>query len=143
MGEMMSGSQKNIMEQIGRSGKGELFILRYLYKKDAPVLPSEISEAMCASTSRISAVLGSLEKKGQIHRETDRSNRRNILVTITDNGRSRIRADLKILREQMITILSEMGEPDAADLVRLLKRFLEIANRVSGDKLPAENKRQG
>jgi len=133
--DMVSG-RRNAMEQIGRSGKGELFILRFLCDKDAAVLPSEISDAMHSSNARISAALGSLEKKGQIHREIDTANRRNILVTITEKGRERIRLNMKQMHKQMVDIFTEMGECDAVEFVRLIKRFSEIAFQVFDSEPP-------
>jgi DNA-binding MarR family transcriptional regulator len=130
--EIMAGSKKNMMEQLGRSGKGELFVLKYLCGKNSSVIPSEISDAMHASTARISAALGSLEKKDQIRREIDKSNRRNILVTVTEKGRERNRSEMLQMREKLIGVFTEMGERDAAELVRLIKRFFEISNRIIG-----------
>ena len=126
---MMSGS-KNAMEQMGRSGRGERFILKYLYDKETAVLPSEIGDAMHSSNARISAALGSLEKKGQVHREIDINNRRNILVTITDEGRERTRIEMENMRSQLVSIFTEMGEQDAAEFVRLIRRFSEVAWQV-------------
>ena len=134
--ELMYRNRRNMMEQMGRSGKGELFILKYLYEKDAAVTPSEISDAMHTSTARISAALGSLEKKGQICREIDTSNRRNILVTITGEGRERSRSDIRQIRERMIGVFVEMGEEDATEFVRLMTRLIEISNRVFADEWP-------
>ena len=133
--DMMTG-RRNAMEQVGRSGKGELFILKYLDCNEAPALPSEISDAMHSSNARISAALGSLEKKGQVHREIDTTNRRNILVTITEEGRERIREDLIKMRDQMVDVFTEMGEQEAVEFVRLIKRFSEIANRVFDKEQP-------
>jgi len=136
--EIMMTSHKNAMEPMGRGGKGELFILNYLNNKDEAVLPSEIGDAMHSSNARISAALGSLEKKGHIHREIDTTNRRNILVTITDEGRERIRNDMMKMRGQMINIFTEMGESDTIEFVRLIKRFSGIASRVFEGKQPEE-----
>ncbi|WP_040760260.1 MarR family winged helix-turn-helix transcriptional regulator [Ruminiclostridium cellobioparum] len=121
------------MEDFHRSGKGELFILKYLFEKASPALPSELSEALRSSTARISVALGTLEKKGQIHREIDTSNRRNILVTITDAGRERIHTFMQQMRNHMICVLTEMGEKDAKEFVRLMERFFEIAQRTMPD----------
>ena len=134
--ELMFGSRRNMMTQMERSSKGELFILKYLYSKGAAVIPSEISDAMHTSTARISAALNTLEKKGQIHREIDTSNRRNILVTITEAGCERSRSNMQEMRNRMISILTEMGEQDAVEFVRLFKRFSEITNRVFGNGPP-------
>ena len=48
--------------------KGENFILNYLTDREGPVLPSELSGAMQASTARVAAALNSLEAKGEITR---------------------------------------------------------------------------
>ena len=128
--EILFNRQGHAMDEIGRSGKGELFILKYLSEKDEAVIPTEISDVMHASTARISAALGSLEKKGQIKREIDTTNRRNILVTITEDGRKRIRTDMEKMRGQMIAVFTEMGEHDAAEFVRLTKLFFELTHKI-------------
>ncbi len=128
LGEMMSRGK--VMDEFNRSGKGEVFILKYLYMKESPASPSELSEALNSSTARISAALGTLEKKGQIHREIDTTNRRYILVTITEEGRERIRANMARMRNHLVQVFTEMGEEDAREFVRLSKRFFEIAQRT-------------
>jgi len=132
--EIMAGSRKNMMEQMGRGGKGELFILKYLCEKNSAVIPSEISGAMHTSTARISAALGSLEKKDQIRREIDKNNRRNILVTITERGRERSLSEMLQMQKKLKSIFTEMGERDAYELVRLIKCFFEISNRITDEK---------
>ena len=42
-----------------------------------------------------------------------------------------------MIRDHLIRIFTEMGEQDAAEFVRLLKRFFEITNQVF-DKNPCE-----
>ena len=137
--EELADALENLMpdgkfiEKINRSGRGELFILKYLYEKNIPVTPSELSEALQSSTARISAVLGNLEKKGQIYREVDTSNRRNILVTITDEGRKHIRIFREEMRKHMIAVLTEVGEQDAAEFIRIAKKFLGVLQRTMHD----------
>lgn len=131
LGELMSRGK--VMDEFNRSGKGEIFILRYLYMKETPASPSELSEALCSSTARISAALRTLEKKGQIHREIDTTNRRFILVTITEEGRERIRGNMQRMQNHLVQVLTEMGEKDAREFVRLSMRFFEIAQRTRPD----------
>ncbi len=126
-------SRGKVMDEYNRSGKGEIFILKYLYMKESPASPSELSEALNSSTARISAALGTLEKKGQIHREIDTTNRRFVLVTITEDGRERIRANIDRMRSHLIQVFTEMGEEDAREFVRLSKRFFEVAQRSRPD----------
>jgi len=127
--EIMASGQKDMFENMNRANKGELFVLHFLSKNKTQVIPSELSTALHATTGRISALLGSLEKKGQIEREIDKSNRRNIIVTITDAGRARVRAEMKDIKEGLSRVFIEMGETDTAEFMRLIKRFFELAQK--------------
>lgn len=128
--EIMSGKQLDMVENINRCNKGELFVLQFLaIRNGAPVLPSELSAALQASMARISALLGALEKKGQIEREIDRTNRRNILVTITEAGKTRVQAEMADLYAQMAGIFVDMGEAETADFIRLTRQFIELGQK--------------
>jgi len=127
--------KKDVLEGINRKNKGELFVLNYLSTRDEPVLPSELSAALHSSMARISALLRSLEKKGQIERDVDRSNRRNILVTITESGRERAIAEIRGIDQLLAEVFIEMGDTDTAEFLRLLEVFLGIVQtRESGSE---------
>jgi DNA-binding MarR family transcriptional regulator len=128
--KIVYANRENLVEKMWRHGKGELFILKYLNDAADAVNPSDISSAMHTTTARVSAALGVLEKKEQIYREIDKSNRRNILVSITEKGRKRVDVDSAALRKQLTYVLSEMGEDDAAIFVRLLARFFKLSDQV-------------
>jgi DNA-binding MarR family transcriptional regulator len=124
--EIMSNSRRDMMEDINRANRGELFILHFLSMRNTAALPSELSTALQASTARISALLGALEKKGQIARDIDRSNRRNILVTITEDGRNRVEMEMQEMKNRMTRIFLDMGKSDTAEFIRLTRRFSEL-----------------
>ncbi|GGH11652.1 MarR family winged helix-turn-helix transcriptional regulator [Paenibacillus segetis] len=130
--KIMSDNQKSMMDNLNRANKGELFVLRILTLRNAEVLPSELSEALNSSTARISALLGALEKKGQIRREIDKSNRRNILVTITEAGRERAEAEMNEIEGRMAKVFTEMGEADTAEFIRLIKLFSDLSKDEDG-----------
>ncbi|MDR0315123.1 MAG: transcriptional regulator [Oscillospiraceae bacterium] len=127
--KIMSNGQKDMFENINRANKGELFVLHFLSTHKTQVIPSEISTALHATTGRISALLGSLEKKGQIEREIDKTNRRNIIVTITDAGRERVETEMKVINESLSQIFIEMGEADTIEFLRLIRIFLVLAQK--------------
>ncbi|MCL1964965.1 MAG: transcriptional regulator [Firmicutes bacterium] len=137
--EMLASNQKDMMTDFNRANKGELFVLHFLALRNAEVLPSELSAALRSSTARISALLGALEKKGQIERDIDKSNRRNILVTITDAGRERIEVEMTKIRKTMTQIFTEMGETDTEAFIRLFKRFFIISQKYMVDCAEDEN----
>ena len=127
--EIMSSCRKDMLESMNRANKGELFVLHFLSMRSDKVLPSELSTALHATTGRISALLGNLEKKGYIEREIDKSNRRNILVTITEAGHIYVEAEMKQLQSCMTQAFAEMGEADTKDFIRLTKQFFELMQK--------------
>lgn len=127
--EIMSSKKNNMVDNVNRASKGELFVLHFLLMHKTEVLPSELSAALGASTARISALLGALEKKGQIVRNIDKSNRRNILVTITEAGRSRAEAEMKQIQRSMTQVFIDMGEADTAEFIRLTSKFFELLQK--------------
>lgn len=128
-GEIMANSHKNMNHNLNIGNRGELFVLKHLYICKKDVLPSELSEAMNATTARVSALLATLEKKDQITRKIDPNNRRNILVSITPKGSERIEDELNTKMEAMIKIFSEMGEEDSNEFIKLSKKFGELASK--------------
>ncbi len=127
--QFMLNNQNNMIDNINRTNKGELFVLHFLSARNTEALPSELSAALQSSSARISALLGALEKKGEIKREIDPEDRRNILVTITAAGRGRIKTELKEIHGFMAQIFTEMGEADTIEFVRLVKRFSALAQK--------------
>lgn len=132
--EITSSNHKNAMDSFNRTNKGELFVLHFLLMKSPDeVMPSELSEALQSSPARISALLGVLEKKGEIERQIDKNNRRNILVSITDAGRERIKSELQEMQGFIARIFTDMGESDTEEFIRLLKVFSDLTRKYLPD----------
>jgi len=125
IGELML-NRGNALDLLGLFSKGERFVLQFLSLRDEPVIPSTLSEALRSSTPRISALLGSLEKKGLVIREIDKTNRRNILVTLTPEGRSQVNNMKCDMYNRMTKVFTELGESDTKEFVRLMKRVTEL-----------------
>ena len=112
---------------IGKNAIGECFVLRCLARSKAPLLPSDLSEQSHASTARIAVVLNTLEKKGLISRAIDPTDRRRILVSLTNVGQEYVAVVRTQLREDMKHLLEELGEQDAREYLRITKRILQIS----------------
>ena len=126
--EMMSKRKSDSFDQIMREQKGESFVLHVLSSK-AEMLPSELSSALGTSAARISAVLGTLEKKGLVVRQIDLNNRRNILVSITDDGRKRVEVEKRKWGKTLEQVFLEMGEEDTKAYLRLSNQFFELMQK--------------
>lgn len=112
---------------IGKNARGECFVLRCLARSKAPLLPSDLSEQSHASTARIAVVLNTLEKKGLISRAIDPTDRRRILVSLTNVGQEYVAVVRTQLRKDMKHLLEELGEQDAREYLRITKRILQIS----------------
>ena len=66
---------------------GEMAVMRLLHSGSRKKMTAgELSSKLSMTTSRMAAVLGSLEKKGLLERENDEVDRRRVLVSLTQAG---------------------------------------------------------
>lgn len=113
-------------QKMRDSTRGSNFILQYTYIRGEDVLPSEISTEMGISTARIAAALNNLEGKGLISRRIDPNDRRRILVSLTDEGRNVAEEDYQLVHHHIGNMLRSLGEQDAKDFVRILRKISEM-----------------
>ena len=73
-------------EEISHTMRGEMAVLRLLKQENLPMTAGELSRKLHMTTSRIAAVLGSLEKKGMILRQADEGDKRRVQVMLTGKG---------------------------------------------------------
>lgn len=130
MKEMGTHFRTGEFEKINQFSKGEKFIMNYLLSRNAPVLPSELSAAAGNSSARIAATLGSLERKGMIIREMDTTDRRKILVSMTEVGRQKITHAKKDMHDMIEAVFREMGEEDTVAFIKALRCFGEAFTKV-------------
>ena len=75
----------------------------------------------------VSRVLAGLEEKGIIERRIDRSDRRNTLVFLTEDGYSKIREYKKRINKYFETVFERFGEDRVAEVIELIGELSEIA----------------
>ncbi|MFT8593392.1 MAG: MarR family transcriptional regulator [Bifidobacterium sp.] len=116
-------AHSGMMKKANRESQGEPLILSILMRKGEQT-PSRLAEFSGSSSARISAVLGTLEKKGMITRRIDPDDRRNILVSITSQGKERIENNHREMRETLTWIFEQMGEQKTHDFMKLMNEFV-------------------
>ncbi len=116
------GKRSQMQKEISRGAKGEPFVVQELYVKGA-MMPSQIAQAMQATTGRVSVLLSALEKKGQIVREPDPEDRRSVLVRLTEAGEERARRQREDMRDAVCWIFSQMGERRTREFIDLTNEF--------------------
>ena len=106
--------------------RGELLVIAYLTEFEDGVTPGILAQFGDVSTARIATVLNSLEKKGYITRSVDPEDRRKVLVHITEEGRAYGQKHKEKRLQHLITTLEYLGEEDALQHIRIMKRLTEF-----------------
>lgn len=123
---ILSNVHREKMTLINRVNQGELFILKILHSRQEPTRPSELSASLKSSTARISNLLRALEKKGQIFRQVELEDRRNVSVTITEEGSRRIQEEVGYMRQQLGLVFTAMGAEECQAFLELSSLFSEL-----------------
>ena len=110
--------------------RGEGGILMYLCFVHDGATSGELSEQLAVGSGRIANALKVLEGKGMIVRRRAERDRRRVIVNLTDEGRRFACGRRLELGQKTERLLSEMGEPDASDFLRLLERAVLLAKRL-------------
>lgn len=103
--------------------KGEMAVLRLLARKEKQLNAGEISRELGMTSPRLAAVLNSLEKKKLICRQEVPEDKRRISVLLTEAGSCLCEQKRQEAREFMARLLTQLGEADARELIRLMRRI--------------------
>lgn len=103
---------------------GERGILYYLHLHNDEALAGEISRDLGLTTGRTAIALKNLEKKGLILRTTSEHDRRCVIVSITPEGTAAAEGYRADVLDSIERILSRLGEADALEYVRIIKRIV-------------------
>jgi DNA-binding MarR family transcriptional regulator len=119
------------LAQISSSlGQSEIDFIGCIYhagKTGQPFLtPSEIGKRLCVSRPAVTAIINRTLDQGLINRTIDNEDKRRVQITLTDNGRAVFEREWQQLVTAMEQILQKLGPEDGEDLVRLMKRTLEL-----------------
>lgn len=121
---------KGSLLAAGGANVGETPVLQYLSSADGDVIPSEIAKKLGFSRARMSHILDSLETKGYVTRRPDPSDRRRVLVSVTESGRDHAAKKNAESVALLSNQLSSLGEHDAQELVRILNKAYSLTYDV-------------
>ena len=91
---------------------------------------SSMSEQLHISKAAVSQMLGSLEKKGYIKRETNPDNRREIIVSLTKEGEKRVDETQRLFEEKTDMFIERFGVEDTKELIRLINKMSDVIGEV-------------
>jgi DNA-binding MarR family transcriptional regulator len=120
--------------------RGEGGILMYLCLQHDGASAGELKKEFEVGSGRIANALRDMEKKGLVTRTGSEDDKRLVLVYATDKGKALVEERRCHIMQKMRELMEELGEEDTDDLIRLLKRILEIYDR---HKSHSDDNKQG
>lgn len=125
-------------KKIDRFDSGETFLLMRLSEM-GNAIPSELASQNKTSAAHIAKMLRRLEEKGEIVREIDKTDRRRIIVTITEKGQTRIEEATSYIINNLTALLEQLGEEDARNFVRIVAKIASLAPPMENMETPHTN----
>lgn len=106
--------------------KGEIGLLTYLAFDNNYMLAGDLSQTLGLTSGRIASALKSLEGKGFITRVNDPNDKRKVIVSITKEGKTFAENGKQKAILETAGLLEYLGEKDAQELVRLVKKIINM-----------------
>lgn len=124
--EAIKQIKNNKQELPTENFKGQVFVRQLLSRQETELTQAQIALIMGVSTPRVSASLKALEEKKQIERKVDQNDGRKIVVKLTEKGKQKALEEKEGFMNHLVNVLEKLGEEDAVQLVRIIKRIGEI-----------------
>lgn len=126
---MYSAREARRMEMRGRFS-----VLHALYHAPEGSTPGELAEKCRVSTARIAQMLNALERDGLIVRTPSETDRRRVVVRLTDAGEQELRKYFDSMNAHIVSMLKQLGPDDAHELVRIAGRMAQILKRCEDER---------
>jgi len=137
MGEL----ERAVMATFGVQ-QGILNSLAVIEGAATPLTPSQVSERTFISSATMTSTLDTLEYLGWIRRVPNPTDRRSVLLEITDDGQATADRFLPGVRALENAALAELTTTELTTLLRLLNKALTgIAATAAAEPIPLEGRR--
>jgi len=103
---------------------------------------TEMSDEMHISKSAVSQMLGVMERKGYIKRETDTADRRKMIVRLTPEGKA-IAEEMKGYADSAFSeMISRFGESNTEQFISLINKLADVIDDMRREKRMREGSRR-
>jgi DNA-binding MarR family transcriptional regulator len=115
--------------------RGEVGVLSALRTAGPPnqLSPTSLFKGLMLSSAGMTSRLDRLEQRGFVRRTPDPSDRRGVLVELTDTGRGVLEEAVAANTASERDLLQSLSDGEQGDLARLLKKLLAGLEPVAGD----------
>lgn len=120
-----------IMENCGhflyhrRGGKRSQIKTLKLIAERGKITQKELLKILTLKSGSVSEMVKKLENQGYIIKEKDENDKRITNITLTDEGRKFLDAQLIIKREQEKVLFTSLSDDERKELIKLLNKLFE------------------
>ncbi|MCD7729434.1 MAG: MarR family winged helix-turn-helix transcriptional regulator [Clostridia bacterium] len=129
MEQLWQLSKLDIMSYICEITEGETAVLYYLYNGDSAT-PSQISDALGLSRSRVANILRTLRGKDCVTMVMADDDRRKMLVSLTAEGREQMQGKIAFLESYVDLYMDELGDTAATVLTDIIKKTVGCQSEI-------------
>lgn len=124
-------NKQELFEKMKINFKGENLMLALLMNLGGKATPGELMKYTECTAARLTAIAKSLETKGFVSRIQNSEDKRSTIIEMTSEGIAKFMSMQKEAIESILNVIEKLGENDAEEFIRLIKRISEISNDVS------------
>lgn len=126
---LVNSKKAPINRGVDDISRGEMAVLCYLVVEHNGATASEISERFEIMASRVTAIVNGLLRKGFIKRNNDPQDKRKSYIYYTEEGKDFSQSKYKEAICDLEGLLKYLGEEDAKEHVRLMKKVYAYHNK--------------
>lgn len=119
---------------VRKFAEGELAVLQYIAEAGEAVNPSQISDYMTLSRSRVASILSSLRQKNYVDMEIDSADRRKMSVSITAEGKKFFKARRNELSKQIDRFIDALSAENAELFVGCLEQAVRAFEELQTEE---------
>ena len=98
-------------------------VLSILADSDSPLQPNQIADRLIISRATVTGLIDSLERRGYVRRQPHQSDRRILLIELTDTGRQVAHAFRPIVHQHQNVWMEALNEKEQGQLIDSLQRL--------------------
>jgi MarR family transcriptional regulator, 2-MHQ and catechol-resistance regulon repressor len=128
-GSVLVGAMATVERQHGLSNAAAQ-ALAIIEGAGGPLAPSIIASRLMITTGSMTSLLDTLERRGLVRRQPHPSDRRQLLVHLTDEGQALVDNFLPEIVAVQTALVARLSEADRAAAVHLTELLAEAANTI-------------
>lgn len=132
--QAISLHSRDLSRRYGLTGP-QLIILNEIASHDT-LSVTELARSISLSQATVTDVLNRLEKRGLIERTRDASDRRRVMIRITDECRAILSQAPSLLQEQFVERYSSLADWEQLMILSAIKRVVELMSASKIDAAP-------